>query len=73
MINLDENRNKVAGILKEARIKKGFTQEHLADLIGCERQTIRKIEQGRYSPNCDILYQLCYALELDLIVNNEKI
>jgi DNA-binding XRE family transcriptional regulator len=70
---LEEKRNKVASVLQTARVQKGWTQQDLADRIGCQRQTIIKIEQSRYSPNCDILYQLCECLDLTLKINNEKI
>lgn len=70
---LEEKRNKVASIIQTARVQKGWTQEDLADRIGCQRQTIIKIEQSRYSPNCDILYQLLDTLELTLKIGNEKI
>ena len=63
---LEEKRNKVASIIQTARVQKGWTQEDLADRIGCQRQTIIKIEQSRYSPNCDILYQLLEALDIPL-------
>lgn len=70
---LEEKRNKVASALQTARVQKGWTQQDLADRIGCQRQTILKIEQSRYSPNCDILYQLLDALDLTLKIGNEKI
>ena len=70
---LEEKRNKVASIIQTARVQKGWTQEDLADRIGCQRQTIIKIEQSRYSPNCDILYQLLEALDITLKIGNEKV
>ncbi len=70
---LEEKRNKVASIIQTARVQKGWTQEDLADRIGCQRQTIIKIEQSRYSPNCDILYQLLECLDLTLKIGNEKV
>ena len=70
---LEEKRNKVASIIQTARVQKGWTQEDLADRIGCQRQTIIKIEQSRYSPNCDILYQLLECLDLPLKIGNEKV
>lgn len=70
---LEEKRNKVASIIQTARVQKGWTQEDLADRIGCQRQTIIKIEQSRYSPNCDILYQLLEALDIPLKIGNEKV
>ena len=70
---LEEKRNKVASIIQTARVQKGWTQQDLADRIGCQRQTIIKIEQSRYSPNCDILYQLLEALDIPLKIGNEKV
>ena len=70
---LEEKRNKVASIIQTARVQKGWTQQDLADRIGCQRQTILKIEQSRYSPNCDILYQLLEALDIPLKIGNEKV
>lgn len=66
-------REHVASIIQTARVQKGWTQQDLADRIGCQRQTILKIEQSRYSPNCDILYQILEALDLTLKIGNEEI
>lgn len=70
---LAEKRNKVASIIQTARVQKGWTQQELADRIGCQRQTIGKIEDSKYSPNCDILYQLLECLDLTLKIGNEKV
>ena len=73
-ISIDKNkREHVASIIQTARVQKGWTQQDLADRIGCQRQTIIKIEQSRYSPNCDILYQLLEALGVTLKIGNEEI
>jgi ribosome-binding protein aMBF1 (putative translation factor) len=69
---LEEKRNKVASIIQTARAK-GWTQQELADRMGCQVQTINKIENARYSPNCDILYSLLECLDLTLKINNEKL
>lgn len=70
---LSEKRDKLAKVLKEAREKKGLTQQELADRIGCQRQTILKIETSKYSPGLDILYQMVECLGLTLKIGNEKI
>lgn len=70
---LSEKRNKLAVVLKDAREKKGWTQQDLADRISCQRQTILKIELAKYSPGLDILYQLVECLDLPLKIGNEKI
>jgi putative transcriptional regulator len=72
-IIMKEKREKVASIIQTARVQKGWTQQELGDRVGCQRLTIIKIEQSRYSPNCDILYQLLEALDLTLKIGNEEI
>lgn len=66
-------RQKVASIIQTARVQKGWTQKELADRMGCQVQTVNKIENARYSPNADILYQLLEALDITLKIGNEKI
>lgn len=73
-IKIDKTkREHVASIIQTARVQKGLTQQDLADRIGCQRLTIIKIEQSRYSPNCDVFYQILEALDLTLKIGNEKI
>lgn len=74
VIKIDKNkREHVASIIQTARVQKGWTQQDLADRIGCQRQTIGKIEDSKYSPNCDILYQLLEALDLTLKINDKEV
>lgn len=70
---LEEKRDKVASVIQTARVQKGWTQQELADQMGCRVQTINKIENSRYSPNCDILYQLAESLSLTLKLGDEEI
>lgn len=70
---IDEKRKKVAEILQTARVQKGLTQEQLSEMVNCRVQTIGKIENARYSPNADILYNLCDALELKITIGNTEI
>lgn len=72
-ILIEEKRQKVASIIQTARVQKGWTQQELADRMGCQVQTINKIENARYSPNADILYLLCECLDLTLKIGNEEI
>jgi len=72
-IFIEEKRKKVASIIQTARVQKGWTQEELGNRIGCQKLTILKIENSRYSPNADILYQLLDVLDLTLKIGNEKI
>ena len=49
--------------LKEKRIKKGFSQEDLAKLVGTTRQTIISIEKNLFNPSAKLALLLCTALD----------
>lgn len=49
--------------LVEARKKKGFTQEQLANRIGISRAYLTNIEKGKHSPSLYVASKL--AIELD--------
>ena len=49
--------------IKEARQKKGLSQEGLANLIGVSRNTISSIETGQFSPTAKLALVLCIALD----------
>lgn len=48
--------------LKEARGRKGLSQEALASLVGVSRNTISSIETGQFSPTAKLALVLCIAL-----------
>lgn len=48
----------ISKIIKEARIKKGMTQQQLADSVYVTRQTISKWELGSSDPNTSNLIAL---------------
>ena len=49
--------------IKEARQKKGLSQEELANLVGASRNTISSIETGQFSPTAKLALILCIALD----------
>lgn len=51
-------------IVREARIAKRYSQEHLAELIGVDRKTINRIENGHFSPNLENIVRIFEALNL---------
>jgi transcriptional regulator with XRE-family HTH domain len=51
------------GIIKEIRIKKGMTQQQLADESGVTLRTIQRIENGDVKPSLHSLNTLCKVLE----------
>lgn len=43
-----------------------MTQQQLADLVGCTRQTIAAIEQGGYVPSLALAFRIAQAFKLSL-------
>jgi transcriptional regulator with XRE-family HTH domain len=60
-------------LIKELRIKKGMTQEELADKTEVTSRTIQRIENGEVDPRVYTLQMIAKALEVDynLFVENE--
>jgi len=53
--------------IREARIKRGWTQEYLAKITGLSRIYIIKIEAGQIpNPGIENAKKLCYALGLKI-------
>ena len=49
--------------IKLARVKANdLTQQQLADLVGCSRQTINSIEKGKFNPSIRLVLQLSKVL-----------
>ena len=56
-------KNKVKGY----RAMKGdLTQQGLADLVGCSRQTIISIESSRFVPSVELAIKLAQALKVSV-------
>jgi transcriptional regulator with XRE-family HTH domain len=60
-------------LIKELRIKKGMTQEELADKTEVSSRTIQRIENGEVDPRVYTLQMIAKALEVDytLFLGNE--
>ena len=43
-----------------------MTQEELADLAGCTRQTIIALEQGKYVPSIELAFRIAKAFRVSL-------
>ena len=62
--------------IKNARLKKGYTQSQLADLLNVSNKTISKWETGRGYPDITLLAKITSILKLDyeeLLQSNEYI
>ncbi|MBN2185020.1 MAG: helix-turn-helix transcriptional regulator [Candidatus Krumholzibacteriota bacterium] len=50
--------------VRKSRFEKGeMTQQELADLCGCTRQTVIMLEQGKYVPSLSLAFMIAKALE----------
>jgi putative transcriptional regulator len=60
--------------VKELRLAREWTQEHLAASVGVSRQSINSIERGRYIPSLPLALLLAqvFATPLDQIFSLEK-
>ncbi|MGX6977755.1 helix-turn-helix domain-containing protein [Vagococcus elongatus] len=60
--------------IKEERQKKGWTQEHFADLINVSRSTVSSWEVGRNIPDIEtiLLISDLYGISLDKLLREEK-
>jgi putative transcriptional regulator len=56
---------KVQNQLKLMRVTHGdLTQQKLADLVGCSRQTIHSIEAGKFVPSVELALKLAQVLRI---------
>lgn len=70
---IKERRKAVAAIIRSNREKLNISQEKLANMTGCSRLTIHRIENCVFSPNADQLYLILNALDVNFELNGEKI
>ena len=57
-------KNILAETIYERRIELEFSQETLGQIIGVDRKTINRIENGHFSPNLDTLVRIFAALDI---------
>lgn len=61
--------------LKELRAVHGWSQAHLADLLGVSRQTVNALEKGRYDPSLPLAFRLAHVFAApieDLFTPNDE-
>ena len=56
----------VADRLVALRAERGFSQARLAELAGVDRKTIKRIQNGHFSPSLDTLTRLSVVLKCRL-------
>ena len=52
--------------IKELREKKGWSQEHLGEMVGVSRQTVIAIEKGKYNPLLELAFKLRNVFDLSI-------
>ena len=52
-------------IVKEARLRLGYTQSQLAEKVGVEVRTVMHIENGIGNPTWEVVFPLIRAVEID--------
>ena len=50
----------------EYRKGKGLSQQELADRVGCRRETLGKLEKGRYNPSLKLAMDIADELEVSV-------
>jgi len=60
-------------LIKELRIKKGITQEELADRTELSARTIQRIENGEVDPRAYTLQMIAKALEVEFSIFTENV
>jgi transcriptional regulator with XRE-family HTH domain len=63
-----EYRLKLGDTIRLVREKRGYSQEKLAELMGVNRSTISKIENGRFSITVDYLVRFSISLDYEFKV-----
>jgi len=57
---------KVSNNIKDLRYKNGdMSQQELADLVGCSRQTINALEKNRYSPSYVLVKRIAVVFNVN--------
>lgn len=65
---IKNNRHNIGGEIRKYRDQKGFSQEHLATIMGISRATISKIENGKFAFSIDYLAKFAWHLDFDISI-----
>ncbi len=59
--------NSISNNIKDLRYKNGnMSQQQLADLVGCSRQTINALEKDRYSPSFLLVKKIALVFKVSI-------
>lgn len=65
---IKDYRLKLGDKIRQVREQKGYSQEHLADMMDINRSTISKIENGKFSITVDYLVRFSIFLDYEFKV-----
>jgi transcriptional regulator with XRE-family HTH domain len=65
---IKDYRIKLGDKIRLVREQRGYSQEHLADIMGINRSTISKIENGKFSITVDYLVRFSLFLDYEFKV-----
>lgn len=49
--------------LHQLRTQRGWSQQHLAEVLGVSRQTVISIEKGRFDPSLPLAFRLAAVFD----------
>ena len=70
--NSNEGRTRMGAALRAIRESKGLSCEEVANMVGVTRQTIPKIELGKWSAGADHLSAIADALGYEWVLKEKK-
>ncbi len=65
---IKDYRLKLGDKIRQVREERGYSQEHLADMMDINRSTISKIENGKFSITVDYLVRFSIFLDYEFKV-----
>ena len=56
----------LGNVIRTARMKKGYTQEHLAEILDITPSHLKMMEGGRRNPSVPLLFQMMELLDFSV-------
>ena len=65
---IQENREAIGTQIRVFREKKGFSQDELSEIMGVNRSTISKVENGKFAITIDYLVKFAWYLDFSVLM-----
>lgn len=66
IVKIEDIDKKVGLNIRVQRVKRGISQEELADMAGIARSTMGIVERGEQSPSLQTIAKIATALKIDI-------